>query len=127
MVNIPKTQHAVVFEVQNGPLLYKEDFPVTQPSDLAPGEALVNIQYSGVCHTDLHAHKGDWPAPPKVPLVGGHEGAGVIVAIGEHSHTDLKIGDRVGVKWLATSCLACEVCREVSALPRLFSRVSSWL
>ena len=52
------------------------------------------------------------PVPPKCPLVGGHEGAGRIVAIGDHSSTDLKVGDAVGIKWLATSCLQCEVCRE---------------
>lgn len=42
---------------------------------------------------------GDWPIPSKMPLIGGHEGAGVICAIGEHTKTDLQIGDRVGIKW----------------------------
>lgn len=69
-------------------------------------------QYTGVCHTDLHALKGDWPAPPKLPLVGGHEGAGRIVAIADNTSTTLKVGDAVGIKWLADSCLNCEVCRE---------------
>lgn len=42
---------------------------------------------------------GDWPLDSKLPLVGGHEGAGVIVAIGEHTTTQLKVGDKVGIKW----------------------------
>jgi propanol-preferring alcohol dehydrogenase len=109
---IPKTQTAVVFEKHNGPLFVKTDHPVVQQKDLKPGEALVKIVYTGVCHTDLHALKGDWPAAPKLPLVGGHEGAGHIVAIGDNTQTNLKIGDAVGVKWLADSCLNCEVCRE---------------
>jgi D-arabinose 1-dehydrogenase-like Zn-dependent alcohol dehydrogenase len=58
---------------------------------------LVNIKYSGVCHTDLHAVNGDWPLATKLPLVGGHEGAGVVVARGELV-TDVEIGDHAGVK-----------------------------
>ncbi|KAM0753868.1 putative ADH1-alcohol dehydrogenase I [Meredithblackwellia eburnea MCA 4105] len=111
-MSIPKTQTAVVFEKHNGPLLVKKDHPVVQQKDLKPGEALVRVVYSGVCHTDLHALKGDWPASPKLPLVGGHEGAGHIVAIADNTSTTLKVGDAVGIKWLADSCLDCEVCRE---------------
>ncbi len=65
--------------------------------------------------------KGDWPLPHKLPLIGGHEGVGEIVAIGAHTiNSPVKIGDRVGVKWLADSCLQCEQCRkglEQSPLP----------
>ncbi|KAJ7670489.1 hypothetical protein B0H14DRAFT_2553358, partial [Mycena olivaceomarginata] len=47
----------------------------------------------------------------KSPLVGGHEGVGEIVAIGNNtSHSPVKVGDRVGVKWPADSCLNCEQC-----------------
>jgi propanol-preferring alcohol dehydrogenase len=49
--------------------------------------------------TDLHAAKQDWPLESKDHLCGGHEGAGYVVAIGEHSNTSLKIGDAVGIKW----------------------------
>lgn len=58
---------------------------------------LVNIKYSGVCHTDLHAVNGDWPLATKLPLVGGHEGAGVVVARGELVK-DVEIGDHAGIK-----------------------------
>ena len=70
------------------------EIPVPKPG---PDEVLVNIKYSGVCHTDLHAVNGDWPLPTKLPLVGGHEGAGVVVARGELVH-DVEIGDHAGVK-----------------------------
>ena len=77
-----------------GPVEYKTDHPVQKPG---PDEVLVNIKYSGVCHTDLHAVNGDWPIPPKMPLVGGHEGAGVVAAVGDLV-TDVKVGDHAGVK-----------------------------
>ena len=125
--NIPKTQTAAVVGkggVQS--LEVKSDFPVKQPEELAPGECLVEMECTGVCHTDLHAAKGDWPVPPKTPLVGGHEGVGRIVAIGAHtSNSPVKVGDRVGIKWLADSCLQCETCRkglEQSASPFISCR-----
>ncbi|KAF5094261.1 hypothetical protein D0Z00_003628 [Geotrichum galactomycetum] len=106
MSPIPKTQKAVVFETNGGPLLYKTDFPVPTP---ASDEILVHVKYSGVCHTDLHAWKGDWPLDTKLPLVGGHEGAGVVVAKGENVN-NFEIGDYAGIKWLNGSCLGCEFC-----------------
>ncbi|KAL8292551.1 hypothetical protein RQP46_001163 [Phenoliferia psychrophenolica] len=109
--NVPLTQTAVVFYEHNGPLKVVTDHPVRQQKDLKPGEVLVAVSHSGVCHTDLHAHAGDWPAPVTLPLVGGHEGSGHVVAIGDHTQTQLKIGDAVGIKWLADSCLDCEYCR----------------
>ena len=51
------------------------------------------------------------PFPCKLPLVGGHEGAGVIVALGAHTQTSLSVGDRVGIKALGSSCLQCDYCR----------------
>jgi propanol-preferring alcohol dehydrogenase len=75
-----------------------------------PDEVLVNVKYSGVCHTDLHAMMGDWPLPTKMPLVGGHEGAGVVVARGDLVQ-DVEIGEKVGIKWINGSCLACPYCQ----------------
>lgn len=111
-VEIPKTQKACIFKQKGGPVTIEFNVPVVQPADLKPGEALVKVLFSGVCHTDLHAMLGDWPLENKLPLIGGHEGAGEIVAIGEHTETDLKIGDRVGIKWIAHSCNKCEFCRQ---------------
>ena len=53
-----------------------------------------------MCHADLHAVNGDWPIPTKLPLVGGHEGAGIVVARGELVE-DVEIDDHVGVKVFA--------------------------
>ena len=72
-------------------------------------EALVKVEYSGVCHTDLHAAHGDWPVKPTTPFIPGHEGAGTVVAVGEDV-TRVKVGDRVGNAWLASACGECEYC-----------------
>lgn len=109
-MNIPKEQKACIFHNKGGPVSV-ETVPVIQPNDLKPGEALVRVKYSGVCHTDLHAMLGDWPVPNKLPLIGGHEGAGYIVAMND-DQTDLKIGQNVGIKWIAHSCNKCEFCRQ---------------
>jgi propanol-preferring alcohol dehydrogenase len=103
---IPSEQWAQVVEKSGGPVVYKK-VPVRQPG---PDEVLVNIKYSGVCHTDLHAMMGDWPLERKMPLIGGHEGAGVVVARGELVR-DVEVGDHAGVKWLNGSCLSCAFCR----------------
>ncbi|TQN71908.1 Alcohol dehydrogenase 1 [Colletotrichum shisoi] len=104
---IPTEQWAQVIEKTGGPAIYKK-IPVQKP---ASDEVLINIKYSGVCHTDLHAMMGDWPLATKIPLVGGHEGAGVGVARGELVK-DVEIGDYAGVKWLNGSCLACTFCQD---------------
>ncbi|RYO87823.1 hypothetical protein DL762_004009 [Monosporascus cannonballus] len=104
---IPEEQWAQVLEQKGGPVIYKK-IPVPKPG---PDEVLINIKYSGVCHTDLHAVKGDWPLQSKMPLVGGHEGAGVVVARGSLVK-DVEIGDYAGIKWLNGSCLSCVHCRQ---------------
>lgn len=74
-----------------------------------PFEALVKVDYSGVCHTDLHAAHGDWPVKPTPPFIPGHEGSGVVVAVGEDV-TRVKVGQRVGNAWLASACGECQYC-----------------
>lgn len=75
-----------------------------------PGQALVKLIASGVCHTDLHARDGDWPVKPTPPFVPGHEGVGVVEALGE-GVDDLAVGDLVGNAWLWTACGVCRFCR----------------
>jgi propanol-preferring alcohol dehydrogenase len=84
-----------------------EDVPVPAPG---PGEVLVKIEATGVCHTDLHAVDGDWPVKPIMPLIPGHEGVGYVAAVGE-GVTDLKEGDAVGIPWLHDACGRCEYCQ----------------
>ena len=101
---IPLTQRAAILEAHNTPYVIKTDYPVKQPSELAPGECLIKLEYSGVCHSDLHVRNADWANKSKLPLIGGHEGIGRVVAIGEHSESTVKVGDRVGVKWIGKVC-----------------------
>ncbi|WP_125610509.1 alcohol dehydrogenase AdhP [Specibacter cremeus] len=98
-------QAAVVKEFGAG--LSIEDYPVPTPG---PGQALVKLIASGVCHTDLHAAEGDWPVKPSPPFVPGHEGVGEVVAVGD-GVTSLAVGNRVGNAWLWTACGDCEYCR----------------
>jgi len=84
-----------------------EEVPVPQPG---PGQVLVKLITSGVCHTDLHAAEGDWPVKPTLPLIPGHEGVGKITAVGE-GVDNLQIGDLVGNAWLWSACGDCQYCR----------------
>lgn len=95
---------AVVHEL--GGKLVVDDVAIPTPGPL---DALVKVEYSGVCHTDLHAAHGDWPVKPTPPFIPGHEGAGVVVAVGSEV-TRVKVGDRVGNAWLASACGECRFC-----------------
>jgi propanol-preferring alcohol dehydrogenase len=100
--DIPKIQKAAVVAKTGNTVQVRNDLPVKSPADLAPGECLVKLHCTGVCHTDLHAALGDCP---------------------------VKLGQRVGIKWIADSyvsthsfsilqidnpfrCLNCEQCKK---------------
>ncbi|AUJ26073.1 alcohol dehydrogenase AdhP [Virgibacillus dokdonensis] len=74
---------------------------------LETGEALVDIEYCGVCHTDLHVAKGDFGEVPGRVL--GHEGVGIVKEIADDV-TSLNVGDRVSVAWFFEGCGSCEYC-----------------
>ncbi|RSI12495.1 Alcohol dehydrogenase 1 [Streptococcus sanguinis] len=74
---------------------------------LETGEALVDIEYCGVCHTDLHVAHGDFGKVPGRVL--GHEGIGIVKEIAPDVKK-LKVGDRVSVAWFFEGCGACEYC-----------------
>jgi alcohol dehydrogenase, propanol-preferring len=86
--------------------LVVQEIPVPSPG---AREVLVKIVSTGVCHTDLHAADGDWPVKPTLPFVPGHEGAGVVAAVGSGVKS-LKEGDPVGIAWLHDACGECEFC-----------------
>jgi propanol-preferring alcohol dehydrogenase len=99
-----KMKAAVLHEF-NQPLQIEEvDIPTP-----GPGQIVVKMQASGVCHTDLHAVEGDWPVKPSPPFIPGHEGVGLITAVGE-GVKHVKEGDRVGVPWLYSACGHCTHC-----------------
>ena len=83
-----------------------EEVPVPTPG---PGEIVVKLAATGVCHTDLHAARGDWAVKPTLPLIPGHEGTGHVAAVGA-GVTHVKMGDAVGVPWLHDACGQCEFC-----------------
>ena len=72
------------------------------------GEVLVELKAAGVCHSDLHAARGDWPT--RTPLVLGHEGAGVVREVGEGVRS-VGMGDHVVFCW-APPCGVCPPCAE---------------
>jgi alcohol dehydrogenase, propanol-preferring len=100
-----KTMHAAVV-VAFGKALEFREYDIPTPG---PGEILIKTEACGVCHTDLHAANGDWPLKPTPPFTPGHEGIGLVVALGS-GVTAVKEGDRVGVPWLYSACGHCEYC-----------------
>lgn len=94
---------AVISQAQPG----KVEFRHQAVRALASGEALVNVECCGVCHTDLHVVQGDFgPVPGRIP---GHEGIGIVSAIADDV-TSLKVGDRVSIAWFYEGCGVCEYC-----------------
>jgi alcohol dehydrogenase/S-(hydroxymethyl)glutathione dehydrogenase/alcohol dehydrogenase len=94
---------AALFQ-QSGAPLRVDEITLAEPG---PGEVAVDILATGVCHSDVSVFSGKLPAP--LPLVLGHEGAGVVAALGA-GVTDLAVGDHVVLSWLA-SCGRCYYCQ----------------
>ena len=95
---------AVVHEFDQ-PLVLQER-PTPHPG---PGQVLVAIEASGLCHTDIHAAHGDWPVKPSLPFVPGHEGVGIVADVAPGVDR-VAVGDRVAAPWLGWACGACEWC-----------------
>jgi propanol-preferring alcohol dehydrogenase len=100
-----KKMKAAVVREFGAPLTIEEvDIPIPNA-----GQIQVKIEATGVCHTDLHAANGDWPIKPNPPFIPGHEGVGIVTAVGS-GVKHVKEGDRVGVPWLHTACGYCRHC-----------------
>ncbi|MCU1603700.1 MAG: NADP-dependent alcohol dehydrogenase [Modestobacter sp.] len=77
--------------------------------NVGPNDVLIEIQYAGICHSDIHTVNGDW-GPQPFPVVPGHEIVGVVAEVGA-GVTKHRVGDRVGVGCMVNSCGECANCR----------------
>lgn len=113
---------AVLYEANTPLKIEGFDLPET-----GSGQVLVKLVASGVCHSDWHVAKGDWPHIP-IPTILGHEGAGIVEEVGANVR-DIQKGDHVVLTW-KLSCGVCEMCQrgfpnlcdlppDTSGLPRL--------
>ena len=84
-----------------------EDVPIPEPG---PEQVLVRIEASGLCHTDIHAARGEWPVKPPLPFIPGHEGVGIVEEVGAGNRHGLDVGMRVALPWLGYACGDCRWC-----------------
>jgi len=115
MATISEDRRAAYPEVETMTAAVVHDFtePLvleTVPKPVAgPGEIVVRIEASGLCHTDIHAAHGDWPVKPSPPFTPGHEGVGIVEELGA-GVTEVALGDRVALPWLGYACGMCDYC-----------------
>jgi Zn-dependent alcohol dehydrogenase len=102
---------------ETGTPLHIENVELDEPKT---GEVLIRIEAAGVCHSDLHYMIGDLPA--KLPLVVGHEGAGIVEAVGPGSTDRVSVGDRVALLW-RPRCGECDACVAGNPVLCRFGRV----
>lgn len=80
------------------------------PGPLADHDVEIDVEYCGICHSDLSMLNNEW-GMTQYPFVPGHEVAGKISAVGKHV-SKFKVGDRVGLGWHAGYCNDCQTCTE---------------
>ncbi|WP_040014495.1 NAD(P)-dependent alcohol dehydrogenase [Dermacoccus sp. Ellin185] len=78
--------------------------------DLRPDDIRIEIEFAGICHSDIHTVRGEW-GKVNYPMVTGHEIVGRVAEIGSDV-TEFKVGDRAGVGCLVDSCRECEWCKK---------------
>ena len=86
-----------------------EEVPTPEPG---PEQVLVQIETCGLCHTDIHAARGEWPVKPSPPFIPGHEGVGRVVKLGEGNNHGVEVGMRVALPWLGYACGDCRYCND---------------
>ncbi|MCP2520493.1 zinc-dependent alcohol dehydrogenase family protein [SCandidatus Aminicenantes bacterium Aminicenantia_JdfR_composite] len=91
--------------IENNPLKI-EEIEIPQINE---NEILIKVNACGICHTDLHIIEGELP-PVKMPVIPGHQIVGIVEKIGGKV-TKFKVGDKVGVPWLHSTCGKCEFCK----------------
>jgi propanol-preferring alcohol dehydrogenase len=109
--DLPTSHQAVVYD-QPGTLSAKVATVETPRPGF--GQVLLKLTHSGVCHSDMAIMMNSWsilPDPTPTGQVGGHEGVGVVVALGPQAQgSGVQLGDRVGIKWMADTCGNCRQC-----------------
>ncbi|KAJ9665594.1 hypothetical protein H2201_004286 [Coniosporium apollinis] len=110
---LPKKYKAAVYDKPGEISTKIVELDMPEPG---PGEVLINLTHSGVCHSDMGVMMNSWaalPHPTQSGQVGGHEGVGKIVKMGPGTENSaVKVGDRVGVKWISAICWSCPACLE---------------
>lgn len=101
-----KTMRAAVVPEVGAPWVLR-DIATPEPG---PGQVLIRVRASGICHNDVYITRGRFPFPALDPVVTGHEPAGEIVAVGA-GVTSRQPGDRVGATWVQRGCGRCDYCR----------------
>lgn len=86
-------------------------------------DVLIDIQYCGICHSDIHQAGAEWGGEPIFPMVPGHEITGIVKAVGSKVRK-FKVGDHVGVGCFVDSCRTCPECRR--GLEQYCSVLTSW-
>ncbi|KAJ5505597.1 Polyketide synthase, enoylreductase [Penicillium expansum] len=108
---IPSQHKAIAYDKPGTASVQYLTVDTPQPGN---GDVLVRITHSGVCHSDwgvMTRREGDVGPPAQAGQIGGHEGVGDIVAFGPNTEqSGLKLGDRVGIKWMARVCGSCFPC-----------------
>jgi alcohol dehydrogenase, propanol-preferring len=111
MTSVPSKHKALVYDNPGSISTKIEEIDTPKPG---VGEVLVHLTHSGVCHSDMGVMLNAWkwlPAPTQKGQVGGHEGVGEIAAVGDGCESlNVKVGQRVGIKWLAYACGSCAPC-----------------
>ncbi|EAL93391.1 hypothetical protein V6000_000737 [Aspergillus fumigatus] len=105
---LPQTQIAAVVsgprKSSSARVEITSERPVPSPKQ---GEVLIKLEYSGVCHSDVHSIRGD---TLMLTDVAGHEGVGKVIQVGSNVDEQVWMDKRVGIRWLYSSCLKCEIC-----------------
>jgi len=109
-MGLPKTQKAAVKQGSgDSATVTVKEVPVPEPG---PDQILVKINYSGLCASDKALLHDEWAFKMRDATAGiaGHEGAGVVVAVGSNVQDLWQVGNRAGIKWIASVCRRCEFC-----------------
>ena len=101
-----KTVNALAAPSATGPLVRA----TIDRRDPGPHDVLIEVEYCGVCHSDIHTVRGDW-GPVRYPITVGHEMVGRVAQVGPEV-TKHAVGDRVGVGTMVDSCRVCDSCRD---------------